>query len=147
MYLESGRTPAFASSDARLDWTAADSHERSTGRLVRSLTAAPPNSLDFAGRLELARNFAARVTAGQLPYTPALHVGIWKEAGAANDPHLHLVFAERVNDGMARGRAVVPTGGAEGGRPGVRGREEERAHEAASVAGGDAAGVGGGDDT
>ena len=52
--------PAFASSDARLYWAAADSHERSNGRLFRSLTAALPNSLDAADRLDLARTFAAR---------------------------------------------------------------------------------------
>ena len=71
VHVESGSMPAFASSDARVYWAAADSHERSNGRLFRSLTAALPNSLDLAGRLELARSFAAHVTAGQMPYTLA----------------------------------------------------------------------------
>ena len=102
VHLESGSMPAFASSDARVYWAAADSHERSNGRLFRSLTAALPNSLDPAGRLELARSFAAHVTAGQMPYTLALHAGLSKEAGAASNPHLHLVFSERVNDGVER---------------------------------------------
>ena len=116
VHLESGSMPAFASSDARLYWAAADSHERSNGRLFRSLTAALPNSLDFAGRLELARSFAEHVTAGELPYTLALHAGLSKEAGVANNPHLHLVFSERVNDGVARAaeqwfRRAAPKGG------------------------------------
>ena len=116
VHLESGSMPAFASSDARLYWAAADSHERSNGRLFRSLTAALPNSLDFAGRLELARSFAEHVTAGQLPYTLALHAGLSKEAGVADNPHLHLVFSERVNDGVARAaeqwfRRAAPKGG------------------------------------
>ena len=116
VHLESGSMPGFASSDARLYWAAADSHERSNGRLFRSLTAALPNSLDFAGRLELARSFAEHVTAGQLPYTLALHAGISKEAGVADNPHLHLVFSERVNDGVARAaeqwfRRAAPKGG------------------------------------
>ena len=102
VHLESGSMPAFASSDAREYWAAADSHERSNGRLFRSLTAALPNSLDPAGRLELARSFATHVTAGQLPYTLAVHAGLSKDAGAANNPHLHLVFSERVNDGVER---------------------------------------------
>ena len=101
VHVESGSMPAFASSDARLYWAAADSHERSNGRLFRSLTAALPNSLDFAGRLDLARSFAAHVTGGELPYTLALHAGLSKE-GAASNPHLHLVFSERVNDGVER---------------------------------------------
>ena len=71
VHIESGCMPSFAASDARLYWAAADSHERSNGRLFRSLTAALPNSLDSAGRLQLARSFAAHVTAGELPYTLA----------------------------------------------------------------------------
>ena len=116
MHVESGSMPAFASSDARLYWAAADSHERSNGRLFRSLTAALPNSLDFAGRLDLARSFAAHVTGGELPYTLALHAGVSKESGAASNPHLHLVFSERVNDGVERAaeqwfRRAAPKGG------------------------------------
>ncbi len=115
VHVQSGSMPAFASSDARLYWAAADSHERSNGRLFRSLTAALPNSLDFAGRLDLARSFAAHVTGGELPYTLALHAGLSKE-GAASNPHLHLVFSERVNDGVERAaeqwfRRAAPKGG------------------------------------
>ena len=65
VHLESSCMPVFASSDPRSYWAAADSHERSNGRLFRSLTAALPNSLNFAGRLDLARSFAAHVTAGE----------------------------------------------------------------------------------
>ena len=103
VHLESGCMPAFASSDARLYWAAADSHERSNGRLFRSLTAALPNTLDASARLELSRRFAAQVTGGELPYTLALHAGRSKKAGVADNPHLHLVFSERVNDGVERG--------------------------------------------
>ena len=116
VHLESGCMPAFASSDARLYWAAADCHERSNGRLFRSLTAALPNSLDSAGRLDLARSFAAHVTAGELPYTLAVHAGHSKKPGVADNPHLHLVFSERVNDGVARAaeqwfRRAAPKGG------------------------------------
>ena len=103
VHLESGCMPAFASSDARLYWSAADSHERSNGRLFRSLTAALPNTLDASARLELSRRFAAQVTGGELPYTLALHAGRSKQAGVDDNPHLHLVFSERVNDGVERG--------------------------------------------
>ena len=115
VHIESGSMPAFASSDARVYWAAADSHERSNGRLFRSLTAALPNSLDLTGRLELARSFAAHVTAGQMPYTLAVHAGLSREVGVASNPHLHLVFSERVNDGVERAaeqwfRRAAPTG-------------------------------------
>ncbi|MDE2972044.1 MAG: MobA/MobL family protein, partial [Acidobacteriota bacterium] len=105
VHLESGCMPSFASSDARLYWSAADSHERSNGRLFRSLTAALPNTLDASERLELSRRFASQVTGGELPYTLALHAGRSKEAGVEDNPHLHLVFSERVNDGLERGAA------------------------------------------
>ena len=115
VHVESGCMPEFAASDAREYWAAADSHERSNGRLFRSLTAALPNSLDADGRLELARSFAAHVTGGQMPYTLALHAGLSREPGAADNPHLHLVFSERVNDGVERAaekwfRRAAPAG-------------------------------------
>ena len=115
VHLESGSMPAFASSDARVYWAAADSHERSNGRLFRSLTAALPNSLDLAGRLELARSFAAHVTAGQMPYTLARARRPVEGGGGASNPHLHLVFSERVNDGVERAaeqwfRRAAPAG-------------------------------------
>ena len=101
VHLESGCMPSFAMADPRSYWAAADSHERSNGRLFRSLTAALPNSLDAAGRLKLARSFAAHVTASELPYTLVVHAGLSVESKADN-PHLHLVFSERVNDGVER---------------------------------------------
>ena len=116
VHLESGCMPSFAASDPRSYWTAADSHERSNGRLFRSLTAALPNSLDSAGRLQLARSFAARVTAGELPYTLVVHAGLSRVESKPDNPHLHLVFSERMNDGVARAaelwfRRAAPKGG------------------------------------
>ena len=115
VHVESGCMPAFAASDAREYWAAADSHERSNGRLFRSLTAALPNSLDADDRLKLARSFASHVTAGEMPYTLALHAGLSREPGTPDNPHLHLVFSERVNDGVERAadlwfRRAAPAG-------------------------------------
>ena len=128
VHVESGAMPAFAASDARLYWAAADSHERSNGRLFRSLTAALPNSLDLPGRLALARRFASHVTAGEMPYTLALHAGLSKEAGAPDNPHLHLVFSERVNDGVERAAAQWFRRAAPAGRDPAQGgaRKSER---------------------
>ncbi|MCY3843296.1 MAG: MobA/MobL family protein, partial [Acidobacteria bacterium] len=128
VHLESGCMPSFASSDARLYWAAADCHERSNGRLFRSLTAALPNSLDAAGRLDLARSFAAHVTAGELPYTLVVHAGLSKVEGKPDNPHLHLVFSERVNDGVARAAEQwVRRAAPKGGDPGTGGaRKSER---------------------
>lgn len=102
VHVESGNMPAFAASDPRLYWIAADEYERSNGRLFRSLTGALPNALDVEARLVLARYFAAEVTGGELPYTLALHAGDVDRGGAPDNPHFHLVFSERVNDGVLR---------------------------------------------
>ena len=102
VHVESGNMPAFAASEPRLYWAAADEYERSNGRLFRSLTGALPNALDFTARLALARSFAAEVTAGELPYTLALHAGDVNRGGVPDNPHFHLVFSERVNDGVLR---------------------------------------------
>ena len=115
VHLESGCMPSFAASEPRSYWAAADSHERSNGRLFRSVTAALPNSLDSAGRLELARSFAARVTASELPYTLVVHAGLSKVESKPDNPHLHLVFSERVNDRVERAaeqwfRRAAPAG-------------------------------------
>ena len=133
VHLESGSMPSFASSDARLYWSAADSHERSNGRLFRSLTAALPNTLDEGERLDLSRRFASQVTGGELPYTLALHAGRSKEAGVEDNPHLHLVFSERVNDGVERGaeqwfrRAAPKKGNPASGGARKTGRTKPRA--------------------
>ena len=102
MHLESGNMPSFAEADPRRYWEAADSHERSNGRLFRSMTVALPNSLSFASQLLLAQAIAEHVTGGELPYTLAIHAGRSKDEGVPDNPHFHLVFSERVNDGVAR---------------------------------------------
>ena len=102
VHVESGNMPAFAASDPRLYWATADEYERSNGRLFRSLTGALPNALDFAARLALARSFAVEVTGRELPYTLALHAGDVNRGGVPDNPHFHLVFSERVNDGVLR---------------------------------------------
>ena len=56
------------------------------------------------------------MTGGELPYTLAVHAGLSKKPGAADNPHLHLVFSERVNDGVERAaeqwfRRAAPKGG------------------------------------
>jgi hypothetical protein len=97
-------------------WEAADVHERANGRLFKQLEFALPLELPADARLELARAFARELTTnidgGQLPYTLAVH------AGKGDNPHVHLLISERVNDGQNRSpakwfkRAVGKDGGA-----------------------------------
>ena len=98
-YKEHGNMPEWAEDDPGKYWEAADEHERANGRLYSELQFTLPRELDAGGRQALAGAFAERVCAGErLPYTLAIHRG---GADGAN-PHAHLMFSERGQDGIAR---------------------------------------------
>ena len=94
---ESEHMPEWAESDPRSYWEAADEYERANGRLYREVQFALPKELSEAERRELAFGFAKRLTEGErLPYTLAIH------RGDGENPHAHLMFSERANDGIKR---------------------------------------------
>ena len=96
---ESGNMPEWAEEDPRSYWEAADEHERANGRLYREVQFALPKELNEGQRRELASGFAKRLTEGErLPYTLAIH------RGDGENPHAHLMFSERSNDGHERSR-------------------------------------------
>ena len=91
--------PRGLQDDPHAYWQAADEHERANGRLYSEVQFALPRELDAGGRRELAGAFAEQVCGGErLPYTLALHRG-GQDGG---NPHAHLMFSERGNDGIAR---------------------------------------------
>ena len=80
-------------------WEAADEHERANGRLYSEVQFALPKELGEADRREAASSFAERLTGGErLPYTLAIHRG----GTNGENPHAHLMFSERGNDGIER---------------------------------------------
>ena len=94
---ESEHMPEWAESDPRSYWEAADEYERANGRLYREVQFALPKELSEGQRRELASGFAKRLTEGErLPYTLAIH------RGDGENPHAHLMFSERANDGIER---------------------------------------------
>ena len=98
-HVEHGHMPAWAEDDPHAYWQAADEHERANGRLYSEVQFALPRELDAGGRRELAGAFAEQVCSRErLPYTLALHRG-GQDGG---NPHAHLMFSERGNDGIAR---------------------------------------------
>ena len=102
-HVEHGHMPAWAQDDPHAYWQAADAHERANGRLYSEIQFALPRELDAAGRRELAGAFAAQVCGGErLPYTLALHKGESTRPDKEDNPHAHLMFSERGNDGIAR---------------------------------------------
>ena len=80
-------------------WEAADQYERSNGRLYSEVQFALPKELDEAGRRAAASDFAAQLTGPEkLPYTMAIHRG----GAEGENPHAHLMYSERGNDGIER---------------------------------------------
>ena len=102
-HVEHGHMPAWAQDDPHAYWQAADAHERANGRLYSEVQFALPRELDASGRRALAGAFAERVCGGErLPYTLVLHKGEAETPDKPDNPHAHLMFSERGNDGIAR---------------------------------------------
>ena len=98
-YKESGNMPEWAEDDPRGYWAGADAHERANGRLYRQVEFALPRELNERERQEVASSFAKNLTGEErLPYTLAVHRG-GQDGG---NPHAHLMFSERTNDGIER---------------------------------------------
>ena len=98
-YKESGNMPEWAEDDPRGYWAGADAHERANGRLYREVEFALPRELNERERVEVASSFAKNLTGEErLPYTLAVHRG-GQDGG---NPHAHLMFSERTNDGIER---------------------------------------------
>jgi hypothetical protein len=104
VYTESGHMPSWAQEDPADYWAAADDFERANGRLYVSADFALPQGLSDEDQVALAREFAHELTDEEaLPYTLAIHAGR-DEHGEAHNPHAHLMFSERQNDGIERSR-------------------------------------------
>lgn len=106
-YTEHGHMPEFAAADPRQYWEAADLYERENGRLYQQVEFALPIELELREQIALAHDFAQRLTgAEKLPYTLAIHKGEYDHRGKKTDtprnPHVHLIFSERGNDGINR---------------------------------------------
>ena len=96
---EHGNMPEWAEDDPEKYWEAADEHERANGRLYSEVQFALPKELNEDERREAASSFAERLTGGErLPYTLAIHRG----GTNGENPHAHLMFSERGNDGIER---------------------------------------------
>ena len=89
----------WAEDDSQKYWAAADAGERANGRLYREVEFALTRELNAAERVEVASSFAKHLTGEErLPYTLTIHRG--GEDGG--NPHAHLMFSERTNDGIER---------------------------------------------
>ncbi|NQZ56518.1 MAG: MobA/MobL family protein [Lentisphaeraceae bacterium] len=92
--VESHNLPNWAS-DAQHFWRATDKNERANARLFSEFEFSLPVELPVAKQLELVREFA-QTQIPQQPYTFAIH------EGKGTNPHCHLIYSERSNDGIER---------------------------------------------
>ncbi len=98
--VDSGNMPEFAEADPHAFWRAADAHERVNGRAYTELQIALPRELNHEKRVELVKTAVQEFMGDRFAYTLAVHSPV------ANDnieqPHLHLMFSERVVDEHTR---------------------------------------------
>ena len=100
VFKEDGNLPDWAAS-ARDFWTTADAQERANSRVYREFEMALPRELNKEQQIELAREFARDFTAHyKLAYSMAIH------SDKGHNPHIHLMYSERVNDGVERAREL-----------------------------------------
>jgi len=92
--VESSNLPSWAK-DQKHFWGAADDNERANARLFSELEFALPVELNQEQQLNLVRSFAQEQLPKQ-PYTFAIH------EGKGENPHCHLIYSERMDDGIER---------------------------------------------
>ncbi|WP_261531672.1 AAA family ATPase [Burkholderia multivorans] len=97
---ESGNMPAWAQHDPSIFWQAADQYERVNGRPYREIEVSLPRELNDEQRVELVREFVANTIGDRHAYSWAIHNPTASDG--LEQPHAHIMFTERVNDGIAR---------------------------------------------
>ena len=96
----SGNMPAWAQSDPHQFWQAADQYERANGRAYTEFQISLPRELSAEKREALVREFVRDTLGDRHAYTWAIHSPVASDG--QGQPHVHLMFSERVNDGIAR---------------------------------------------
>ena len=94
--------PFWAKANPLEFWRTADEYERANGRLYTELQVAIPRELSPEARVVLAQEFAKTVLGDRHAYTLAIHNSRSLDGG--EQPHFHLMFSERVIDGIERER-------------------------------------------
>ena len=97
VYRQYGNMPSWIDSKPVNYWEAADTFERSNGRLFKEVEIALPVELEPQEQVELCQEFAHHLTREErLPYVFAIH----DEDGV--NPHCHIMISERANDAIDR---------------------------------------------
>lgn len=97
---ESGNMPKWAQGNPILFWQAADQYERKNGYVYREHEIALPRELNAEQRAQLVREWVEQELGDRHAYTWAIHNKTALDGG--EQPHVHLMFSERTNDGIGR---------------------------------------------
>lgn len=96
----SGNMPGWAQHNPLLFWQAADNFERKNGSTYREHEIALPRELSPDQRLNLVNNWIQNELGENHAYQFAIHTPTASDG--KEQPHCHLMFCERENDGIAR---------------------------------------------
>lgn len=103
-HVEHGNMPAWSATDPALYWQASDTYERANGTAYRELEVSLPRELPLSMQLDLARQLAAEACGDSHAYSFAIHHT--KASDGGKNPHVHLQFSERIQDGLERDMAT-----------------------------------------
>jgi len=99
-HYESGNLPKFTENNSLNFWQAVDKNERNNGTAYREMEIALPRELSREKQINLVREWVNQELGELHAYTWALHEANSADGGL--NPHVHLMFSERRNDGIER---------------------------------------------
>ena len=95
-----GNMPKWAEHNPITFWQSADLYERKNGSTYREYEIALPREMNQEQRLELVQDFIQSEIGSKYPYQFAIHNP--KAMDGNDQPHVHLMFNERLQDGIER---------------------------------------------
>ncbi|WP_174889606.1 MobA/MobL family protein [Candidatus Williamhamiltonella defendens] len=101
VYKSHGNMPIWAAHDPREFWQSADNFERANGSTYREIEVALPRELNDYQRIELVNEFIKEELGNRHTYQYAIH-NPKSSLDGKDQPHAHIMFSERVNDGIER---------------------------------------------
>jgi len=100
IHIEHGNMPKWAAKKPILFWQASDEFERANGTAYRELEVSLPRELPLAQQINLAKQLAEEACGNNHAFSFAIHNT--KASDGGMNPHLHLQFSERIDDGIER---------------------------------------------
>ena len=92
--------PRWARDNPAELWQCADLFERKNGSTYREHIIGLPRELNQAQRMKLVKEWVVNEMGTNKPYSLAIHNTIASDG--QEQPHLHLMFCERLQDGIER---------------------------------------------